>query len=129
MNVFDRGRSCLWPLFLLIFDGLRLNFPLETMVICLGVLWCSQLINGVKACWNWAASWIMHWKMADLISTWYRDDFTKRMRAKGIKPSHALCPSLCVLPARFMVLSAVMQLPYALSLIDHPQQGPPPCVT
>ena len=129
-DIFNRGRIVLWPMVMLssrtLINILQISLNLATMVVCLGAAWSSQLS---QAWWNWAANWFMHWKIADMINTWYHNNFDWKRRATRAKPTCSCHGGLCVLPAYLMVLSAVMQLPYALSLIDQPYQALPPSIS
>ena len=60
----------------------------------------------------------MHWKLAAEIREWFSKNVKMRMKAKGIKFARTpLLGRLYVLPSTLMVLGAVMQLPYAMSLM------------
>ena len=71
-------------------------------------------------------SWRHHFLLAEVISQWHRDELKKKMKAKGIKPSHSpLPPPLLALPHRWMVLSCVMLSMWSVALAGPVPQQPP----
>ena len=71
-------------------------------------------------------SWKHHLLLADVISSWHRDELKKKMKAKGIKPSCTpLPPPLRALPCRLMVLSGVMLSMWTVAMAGPVPPQPP----
>ena len=118
---FDRGKlACLWPL--LCFTGWRLLLEMDP----LNALCVVMLVRLVLWFVDEIVSWRHHFLLAEVISQWHRDELKKKMKAKGIKPSHSpLPPPLLALPHRWMVLSCVMLSMWSVAMAGPVPQQPP----
>ena len=128
--VYDRDKDYLWPpllfLFRLLFIGIQhsvFSFSSEVLIgICVLVY--------IDVIYKWYKNWQMHWLLADLISEWHRAELRGKMKAAGIKAKHTpKLNRLLVLPAAWMILSAVMQLPTAMGMqLPAPTKHPEPWI-